>query len=227
MTREKLKMQYGGFVTRAIVSTVLLASFLNPFTEATEYGNALVFMFSHYALFVAGFALTYKKVRLPGWTFILASIAAAYWHFPIPFALSGSIQIYRFLEEVSLILSGLIAGSALDSFSSKIKLIIFGLWVLGDTGLSVIFIILPVVMVTLTKFNFVGPEVWKENWRMGILVSFIIALLISPGVTGGLIETVIGLTLSGLYAAGAIVSQRVAKKNQTLKENREETEERA
>ena len=143
MTREKLKMQYGGFVTRAIVSTVLLASFLNPFTEATEYGNALVFMFSHYALFVAGFALTYKKVRLPGWTFILASIAAAYWHFPIPFALSGSIQIYRFLEEVSLILSGLIAGSALDSFSSKIKLIIFGLWVLGDTGLSVIFIILP------------------------------------------------------------------------------------
>ncbi len=67
---------------------------------------------------------------------------------------------------------------------------------------------MPIVMVTLTRFGFVGSKVWLENWRYGILASFIIALLLSPGVTGGLIETVIGLTLSGLYMVGALLSSR-------------------
>ena len=44
---------------------------------------------------------------------------------------------------------------------------------------------MPVVMVTLTKFGVVEARVWVENWRYGILASFIIALLLSPGVTGG------------------------------------------
>ncbi len=73
---------------------------------------------------------------------------------------------------------------------------------------------MPIVMVTLTRFGFVEPPLWIKNWRYGVIGSFIIALILSPGVTGGLIETVIGLTLSGLYIVGALVSARVeVKKN--------------
>lgn len=68
---------------------------------------------------------------------------------------------------------------------------------------------MPIIMVSLTRFGFVESEVWRKNWRYGILASFIIALLLSPGVTGGLIETVIGLTLSALYMVGALLSSRM------------------
>lgn len=150
-----------------------------------------------------------KWMIIPAFLLFLAGAAFAYF-----------VIIPVLLEVVKLYMISLGIQETL-SFKSIVTLIVGFLFTFG------LAFELPVVMVTLTKFNFVGPEVWKENWRMGILVSFIIALLISPGVTGGLIETVIGLTLSGLYAAGAIVSQRVAKKNQALKENREETEETA
>lgn len=76
---------------------------------------------------------------------------------------------------------------------------------------------MPVVMAVLTRFGFVEAKVWKENWRYGILASFIIALILSPGVTGGLIETVIGLTLSALYVVGALFSSRMGRKRETSK----------
>ena len=89
------------------------------------------------------------------------------------------------------------------SFKSVITIIVGFLFAFGLS------FELPVIMVTLTKFGFVGSKFWLENWRMGVLGSFIIALIISPGVTGGLIETIIGLTLSGLYIAGALVARKV------------------
>ncbi len=104
------------------------------------------------------------------------------------------------------------------SFRSVVTLIVGFLFTFG------LAFELPVVMVTLTKFNFVGADVWKENWRMGILASFIIALLISPGVTGGLIETVIGLTLSCLYFAGLFASQHVSQRNTVTQQDKVEKE---
>ncbi len=83
---------------------------------------------------------------------------------------------------------------------------------------------MPVVMATLTKFGVVEARVWVENWRYGILASFIIALLLSPGVTGGLIETVIGLTLSALYVVGALFSSRIGNKQSASKKDTEKKE---
>ena len=138
-----------------------------------------------------------KLVIIPAFLLFISGAAFAY------FVIIPVILVVVKLYMISLGIQATI------SFKSLVALIVGFLFSFG------LAFELPIVMVTLTKFNFVGPEVWKENWRMGILASFIIALLISPGVTGGLIEAIIGLTLSGLYAAGAIASRRVARKNAT------------
>ncbi len=140
------------------------------------------------------------------------TIIPAFALFIIGAAFAYFVIIPVILEVVKLYMISLGIQQTL-SFKSVVALIVGFLFSFG------LAFELPIVMVTLTKFNFVGADVWKENWRMGILASFIIALLISPGVTGGLIETIIGLTLSGLYAAGAIISRRIAQKNAAASKN--------
>ncbi|MEM3186082.1 MAG: twin-arginine translocase subunit TatC [Conexivisphaerales archaeon] len=66
---------------------------------------------------------------------------------------------------------------------------------------------LPMVMLGLTYIGVVGYKAWIKNWRYAVVVAFFIALLISPGATGGLMETTIGLTLSALYFVGALLSR--------------------
>ena len=70
---------------------------------------------------------------------------------------------------------------------------------------------LPLVMSGLTKLGLVKPETWLKNWRWGVLISFIIAWVISPGTTGGLIETTIGVILSVLYFVGVAASYFIKK----------------
>ncbi len=60
----------------------------------------------------------------------------------------------------------------------------------------------PLVMDVLTYIGAVKASTWKKNWRWGVLGSFIIAWIISPGTTGGVIETIIGIILSTLYIVG-------------------------
>lgn len=71
---------------------------------------------------------------------------------------------------------------------------------------------MPLVMNILTKFGLVKSETWKRNWRYGVVGSFFIAMLISPGTTGGIIETTIGTILSLLYGLGALISSRFEKR---------------
>jgi len=76
---------------------------------------------------------------------------------------------------------------------------------------------LPLVMAGMTKLSLVKPQTWLQNWRWGVMISFIIAWIISPGTTGGLIETTIGTILSALYFAGIGVSYLIAKKSNNSK----------
>lgn len=70
---------------------------------------------------------------------------------------------------------------------------------------------LPVFMVALSYVGLVGYETWKSGWRWAVVICFFIALLISPGATGGLMETVIGLTLSSLYFVGLLIVRIITK----------------
>jgi sec-independent protein translocase protein TatC len=69
----------------------------------------------------------------------------------------------------------------------------------------------PLIMVLLTKFRLVKASTWWRYWRWGVLVSFIFALIVSPGTTGGVIETTIGITMSMLYITGAAISTMISR----------------
>ncbi|MEM0320960.1 MAG: twin-arginine translocase subunit TatC [Thermoprotei archaeon] len=73
---------------------------------------------------------------------------------------------------------------------------------------------LPVFMVGLSYIGIVSYETWRSGWRWAVLGCFFIALLISPGATGGLMETVIGLTLSSLYFVGLLVVRLMVRKQE-------------
>ncbi|MDG6929347.1 MAG: preprotein translocase subunit TatC [Nitrososphaerota archaeon] len=65
---------------------------------------------------------------------------------------------------------------------------------------------LPIIVVGLSYLGVVSPVEWLKQWRFAVVGAFFIALLISPGASGGIMEITIGLTLSGLYVVGALVA---------------------
>ncbi|MGC8661203.1 MAG: twin-arginine translocase subunit TatC [Nitrososphaeria archaeon] len=70
----------------------------------------------------------------------------------------------------------------------------------------------PLVMSMLTYLKAVAAKTWKKSWKWGILGAFVIAWMISPGTTGGVIETIIGLILTGLYFVGVAASYTIEKR---------------
>ncbi|MCY0859625.1 MAG: twin-arginine translocase subunit TatC [Sulfolobaceae archaeon] len=140
-----------------------------------------------------------KKAILPGFGLFALGSAFAYFII-IPFML---IFVYRF----DLVL-GVEPTLSVRAYINTIVILMFA------TGLA---FELPLIMAGLTYLGLVSYDGWKKNWRWGVLISFIIAWLISPGTTGGLIETTIGTILSLLYFAGVLVARYIERKNKSNK----------
>ena len=71
----------------------------------------------------------------------------------------------------------------------------------------------PMVMAVLTFIGVVKAKSWRNGWRWGIIAAFVIAWIISPGTTGGIIETTIGLILSALYFVGVLIAYGIERRN--------------
>ena len=61
---------------------------------------------------------------------------------------------------------------------------------------------MPLIISALVSLGIVDVQSLKAKWRYAVAGSFIAAWIISPGATGGLIETAMGLIFSGLYFSG-------------------------
>ena len=61
---------------------------------------------------------------------------------------------------------------------------------------------MPLIISALVYLGVVDVKFLQAKWRYAVAGSFIAALIISPGATGGLIETAMGLIFSGLYFSG-------------------------
>jgi len=80
-------------------------------------------------------------------------------------------------------------------------------------GLGVVFET-PVVVFALSYVGLVPVETWFRNWRYAIIAAFFIALLISPGATGGIMETTIAVIVIFFYFSGALAARFFVKRKE-------------
>ncbi len=142
---------------------------------------------------------TVRNLVVPG--FILFGLGSSFAYF---------IMIPLMLRIILLYASSL--GSAVEPTLGLRSFVSTVMTLMMATGLS---FELPLIMVMLTSIGLVKSTTWMKNWRWGVLVSFIVAWIISPGTTGGIMETIIGLTLSSLYLVGALVTRSLENKRKT------------
>lgn len=84
-------------------------------------------------------------------------------------------------------------------FITIILLIIVGMGLIFET---------PIIVFSLSYLRIVPPSTWFKNWRYAVIGAFFIALLISPGATGGIMEITIALIILALYFSGALLAKK-------------------
>ncbi|MEM0173948.1 MAG: DUF1404 family protein [Sulfolobaceae archaeon] len=129
-----------------LISIILLIITINPFTEDLGFKNVIPYMLSHYSLFTAGALLGYKRrlgILNPTFSIVFSSSMIILLHYPIIFYLGGTNIYFRILDNLLLIFSGYLIGSIVDLISSILKFSLLGLWMLGDTYLSILFMAFP------------------------------------------------------------------------------------
>jgi Protein of unknown function (DUF1404). len=162
---------------KAFVPLFLVLLFVNPWVEALDFRNPLPFMFSHYALFISGFLFSswYFKKTIK-WAWVFSVFVAALWHTPYFFSVSATNLVYRALEESTLFLGGFSAGFSVPSKSGVFKATLFGLWVLSDTVLSVIFLVNPKLYTDYPPYS--PSELQIVGVAMILFMNVIVAIVI-------------------------------------------------
>ncbi len=128
-------------IKNLILPVSMVIAFVNPFVEQLQFTNPVVYMLDHYALYAAGAIIGYLFFRGTSLNFIIGIIPAVFWHIPLFFALGASFIPYRVLCEVTLFVGGILVGSYLKFMSLGLKVTALGLYMLGDTLLSIFFIL--------------------------------------------------------------------------------------
>ena len=143
----------------------------------------------------------FKITVVPAFLLFLAGAAFAY------FVIVPVMMYFTYEYDVQL---GVEPTLSLRSYIDTVMKLMGGVGLAFET---------PLVMTGLTYLGLVKAESWSKNWRFGVAGAWIIAWIISPGTTGGLIETTIGVTLSALYFAGVLASKHVEKRAKKAKAN--------
>jgi hypothetical protein len=124
-----------------IIPVLFLIVAVNPVTELLEPRYEALYMAMHYVLYIGGFVLGYIGFRGSKIYLIPGIIIPVFWHIPYFFNLGGAYLCLRIVEDLSLYLGGLVMGSTIHELNNAIKAILFVLWMMGDSVLSVILIV--------------------------------------------------------------------------------------
>nr|WP_252973143.1 DUF1404 domain-containing protein [Saccharolobus solfataricus] len=131
----------------------LIAISVNPFTEEYMFVNPIPYMLAHYSLFGAGILISYylvkRKIVDKHIGFPVGASIAFLWHYPFFFNLGAEILSVRLIEEITLLVGGLIIGSSLKELNRSFKVLLLALWMIGDSLLSLILMISPSLYTTL------------------------------------------------------------------------------
>ncbi len=112
--------------------------------------------------------------------------------------------IYAFALDV-----GVLPTLGILQFVSIVVLITAGMGAIFET---------PIIVFSLSYLGIVPPSTWLKNWRYAIIGAFFIALLISPGATGGIMEVTIALIIIALYFSGALLARWAVNRKYQVEE---------
>lgn len=126
--------------TSVIFGLILIAFAINPITELLEFSQESLFMASHYALFIGGFLLT-RRLKLPPLLVVLSILGVVFWHLPLFYGLAAGEPAFRTINDVTMLVAGMLAGGASNSLSFSVKILLFIAWMGADSVLSVILIV--------------------------------------------------------------------------------------
>ncbi|BAB65094.1 DUF1404 domain-containing protein [Sulfurisphaera tokodaii] len=133
--KKKLK------VTHFIFPLVLLIIFLNPVVESYETLYQWLFMLAHYSLFIGGLLLTYRLIKGTPFLIIPSGVIAVFWHLPMYFNLAAAFTSYRILNDLTLVLAGILAGIGSGKLSLLQKFSLIIVWMTADTAYSIVFLL--------------------------------------------------------------------------------------
>jgi len=120
---------------------ILIAASVNPWVEYLMYRDPVPYMLSHYALYVAGFIVGNRYLYMPTYLIPLGVLPLVMWHTPTLFILGGTVALFRVIDHVTMFLGGIVAGSCTRGLSVMAKIILFALYMLGDTYLAIIYLL--------------------------------------------------------------------------------------
>ncbi|MEM0173273.1 MAG: DUF1404 family protein [Sulfolobaceae archaeon] len=120
---------------------ILVFSFTNPWVEDLMFYKPYIFMTSHYSLIFSGILTGSWFFKGNKFLIILGIIPIILWHIPLPWFLSSINYFYRILSEITLWLGGLLVGISIKELKLVFKIVLLALWMLGDTGLSILFLV--------------------------------------------------------------------------------------
>ncbi|MEM4000630.1 MAG: DUF1404 domain-containing protein, partial [Saccharolobus sp.] len=124
-----------------IMPLILIITVINPIYESLEFKYEFLFMLSHYLLVLSGLLIGYKILRGNSYYSVLGIIPIIFWHMPLFYNLAGAYIAYRILDNITLLLGGILIGSYIPLMSTAIKLGLLVLWMAADSVLSVILIV--------------------------------------------------------------------------------------
>jgi|BEDMetMinimDraft_2_1075160.scaffolds.fasta_scaffold33561_1 Protein of unknown function (DUF1404). len=136
-----MDIRFKRYTADFLVAVLFIVIFVNPYVENLMYYDPLLYMLSHYSIYAAGLILGYRFLKTNQIYFYLGIVPAAIWHLPYPFILGASNFYYRLLSEVTLFFGGISTGSSINSVSFKTKITFLTLWMVGDTYLSILFLL--------------------------------------------------------------------------------------
>jgi len=156
---------------------ILILAFVNPWVENIMTYEPYIFMTSHYSLIFSG-------ILAGNWFFrgnkvfaVIGIIPIVFWHLPLFWQISSLIYPYRLLSEATLWLGGFFIGSSLKFLNTIYKIILLSLWMIGDTALSVLFLIgnsnYLTVYYTIDKLQITGAVMFI---LMNIFLIYILAI---------------------------------------------------
>jgi hypothetical protein len=128
-------------LAKILVAIALVGLFVNPWAQSLMYTDPLPYMLSHYALYTSGMLLGTYLRRIPRYVAPLGALPPVVWHLPSMFTLGGVDGSFRLLDHLTMFSGGLLMGSYVSSSGAVTKVILFALYMVGDTYLAIVFLL--------------------------------------------------------------------------------------